>query len=211
MTPEPDALLGQYFYGQLDADTLLALYPAEDGATLARSVLDEAIRTQDPGAAEWGYMLAAEFIEAEEARLINQRLLRMPWHHLHEWIVSSFDNARDANAVDDLYWAAGQANPIWRPLGQRVAHALSHIGRGGRCLPDGERVRRAPGRNHEVGLRHLMGDPERDPDGAALGHRSIQIGLSKDALHHYVHRWSVSLHVITDALPAYRPLPQELT
>ncbi|GAT71374.1 hypothetical protein PS9374_07065 [Planomonospora sphaerica] len=78
------------------------------------------------------------------------------------------------------------------------------------------RLRRSPVR--------VQWDPERDPHLNALPYRSIQIGLSGEAVHRYVDDWTVSITDVTDRvhdvhaavrararttglLPAERPYP----
>ncbi|WP_336205414.1 DUF4291 domain-containing protein [Nonomuraea sp. LPB2021202275-12-8] len=103
-----------------------------------------------------------------------------------------------------------------------LAHScLSHPDAGADREAWAERLRHSPVR--------IQWDPERDPHHGALPHRSIQIGLSGEAVTRYVDEWTVSitdvtervhdLHAalrarqdITGMLPAERPyaLPVEL-
>lgn len=57
-------------------------------------------------------------------------------------------------------------------------------------------------------------DPERDISGNALNHRSIQIGLRREALRRYVHEWIVKLTDITeyvDDLRRRKEMGQDIT
>jgi len=59
----------------------------------------------------------------------------------------------------------------------------------------------------------IQWDPERRPDGGALPHRSLQIGLGPAVVPSYVNDWTRSIIDITDSLPRLRsgasPLPTE--
>lgn len=47
-------------------------------------------------------------------------------------------------------------------------------------------------------------DPERTPSGAALEHRSLQVGIGGAAVAAYVDEWVVGLEDITDRVVAWR-------
>ncbi|OUC93894.1 DUF4291 domain-containing protein [Streptosporangium minutum] len=72
-----------------------------------------------------------------------------------------------------------------------LAHScLSHPDRDGDQEAWKERLRRSPVR--------VQWDPERDPHHNALPHRSIQIGLSGQAVDRYLDDWTVSITDVTD-------------
>ncbi|MET8333292.1 DUF4291 domain-containing protein [Streptosporangium canum] len=72
-----------------------------------------------------------------------------------------------------------------------LAHScLSHPDRDGDQEAWKERLRHSPVR--------VQWDPERDPHHNALPHRSIQIGLSGQAVDRYLDDWTVSITDVTD-------------
>ncbi|MFF5212787.1 DUF4291 domain-containing protein [Streptosporangium sp. NPDC000396] len=72
-----------------------------------------------------------------------------------------------------------------------LAHScLSHHGPDADPATWADRLRRSPVR--------IQWDPERDPHLNALPYRSIQIGLSGEAVSHYLEEWTVAITDITD-------------
>ncbi|GAA1301352.1 hypothetical protein Psi02_28570 [Planotetraspora silvatica] len=67
---------------------------------------------------------------------------------------------------------------------------LSHPGHGADQADWAARLRRSPVR--------IQWDPERDPHHNALPYRSIQIGLSGEAVDRYLDEWTVAITDITD-------------
>ncbi len=95
----------------------------------ARKALKAAEEARDPGDLEDAYLIACEVLPRDEYLALARRLLRVPWHHLHDWIAEALDLERDPEAVEVLYWLCGTSfdDTYGYTIPKRAVHALSRI------------------------------------------------------------------------------------